>query len=366
MSYRIYFYLRIILIVACVSGLFQSVRTQINIYGQASAAFVSSSDHQSQLTVNAGRPTFLWRADLFADAMIVDRVTALMNVRILHDEYVYIDYLAIRISDLTPLRLTLQAGKFDMPFGNLYNRRFPKDNFLFGLPLMYYYQTAVMSNYLYWSADDFIARRGEGGLTHSPSSLPLLDRGIYGTGVMLSGSIGIFDFYAAVMNGTVSNTGAYTNKLNINKDFGKLFRIVSTPVMGFSLGASYMWGSYLHDMVHNNLPEGKKPEDYRQQTAGVDIEFSRGHLQFFAQGIFNRWEYPVFSEPLDMWGYYAEAKYTLIPRFFIAGRINQLISSDVAMGTGKSHGSMMSRNLKPASAMHWNAIRWRSLYINKP
>jgi hypothetical protein len=323
-----------VLILVCMCGCSVSATAQLNVYGQASTAYVKSSEHQSQLTVNDGRPTFLWRADLFADAMIVDGVTALMNIRILHDEYVRIDYLAIRISDLTPLRLTLQAGKFDMPFGNLYNRRFPKDNFLFDLPLIYHYQTVVMSNYAYLSPDDFFARRGRGGMTYTPSSLPLLDRGIYGTGVMLSGSAGIFDIYAALMNGTVSNTGAYTNALNINNDFGKIFRVTLTPVMGFTLGASYAWGSYLHDMIQDYLPEGRKPEDYRQQTAGLDVEFSRGHLQIFAHGIFNRWEYPLFTDPLDMWGYFAEAKYTLAPRIFVAGRINQLIASDVTVETG--------------------------------
>ncbi len=309
-----------------------SASGQINIYGQASTAFVGSSDEETQLIVNAGRPTFLWRADLLADALIVPGVTAMLNLRILQDQRINIDYLAVRIDNLTALKLTIQAGKFDMPFGNLYNRRFPRENFLYGIPLMYEFQTAVMSSYLYPGPEAFLNQRGRGGLTYTPSSMPLLERGIYGTGAMVAGSAGIFDVFLAVMNGTVSNTGAYTNDLNINKEFGKLVRVTATPVTGFTIGTSFMWGSYLHDMVRNSLPGGKRPEDYKQYTGGLDLEFSRGHLQFFAHGIYNRWEYPLFSEPLDMIGYYAEAKYTVLPRLFIAGRMNQLIPSKIRHG----------------------------------
>ena len=49
---------------------------QIDVYGQVSPAFTRSTDVTPQLTVNAGRPTFLWRLDVLADAYIAENVTA--------------------------------------------------------------------------------------------------------------------------------------------------------------------------------------------------------------------------------------------------------------------------------------------------
>jgi hypothetical protein len=173
---------------------------QIDIYGEVSPAFVQSSNVSPQLTVNEGRPTFLWRLDLLADAYISDNITVYINLRSHQDQVINIDNLAIRITDIIPAGINLQAGKFDMPFGNLYSRRFPSDNFLFDLPLLYQYHTVVMSDYLFPSRQALLNSRGQGGTQALPSSMPILDRGIYGTGIMLFGSFGIVDYFAALMN----------------------------------------------------------------------------------------------------------------------------------------------------------------------
>ena len=305
------------------------VLAQLDIYGQVSPSFAQTSEVTSQLILNEGRPTFLWRLDVLADAYITENVTAYFNFRSEQDQTVNIDYLAIRITGILPLGLNIQAGKFDIPFGNLYSRRFPADNFLFDLPLMYHYHTVLMSDYLYPNAGTLFYNRGNGGTPALPSSMPVLDRGMYGTGVMLFGSVGIVDYFAMLMDGTVSNTGSYGHSMNINRDFGKVFRLTVTPLFGLTIGASYSWGSYLSDSIAGYYTNFTKAEDYRQYTGGVDIEYSRGHVQFFSHAVYNRWEYPTISDNLDVLGYYAEIKYTVLPRWYIAGRINQLIFSQI-------------------------------------
>lgn len=311
-----------------VSGL----TAQIDVYGQVSPAFARSSDNTPQLTVNEGRPTFLWRLDVLADAYITDNVTAYVNIRSYQDQIINIDYLAIRITDISPIGFNIQAGKFDMPFGNLYSRRFPADNFLFDLPLIYRYHTVAMSDYLFPDAQTLIQSRGLGGSENLPSSMPVLDRGIYETGIMIFGSAGIVDYFAALMNGTVSNTGSYGNSLNVNSGLGKLFRIAVTPLFGLTIGGSFHWGSYLSDTIDAYFPYDASAGDFRQYIGSIDLEYSRGHLQFFTQVLYNSWEYPLNSaNNLDVFGYYAEMKYTFRPRWFVAARMNQMLFSDVTV-----------------------------------
>jgi len=307
------------------------LNAQLDIYGQISPSYAQSSKSTPQLTFNEGRPTFLWRLDLFADAYVTDRVTAYVNIRSQQDQIMNIDYLAIRITDISPLGFNIQAGKFDMPFGNLYSRRFPADNFLFGLPLIYQYHTVVMSNYIFPDAQAMLYRRGQGGSPDLPSSMSILDRGIYGTGVMLFGSIGIIDYFAALMNGTVSNTGSYGNSLNVNNDIGKLLRVTVTPLFGLTIGGSVSWGSYLSDTIENYLPDYTSAEDYKQFIGSIDIEYTRGHIQFFSQALYNSWEYPNIIDDLNVFGYYAETKYTFRPRWFIAARVNQMLFSNITV-----------------------------------
>ncbi len=307
------------------------IKAQLDVYGQVSPAFTQSTDVTQQLTTNEGRPTFLWRLDVLADAYITDKVTAYVNLRSYQDQIINIDYLAIRISDISPLGLNIQAGKFDMPFGNLYARRFPADNFLFDLPLIYQYHTVVMSEYLFQDAHELLQHRGQGGSDALPSSLSLLDRGIYGTGVMLFGSIGIVDYFAALMNGTVSNTGSYGNSLNVNNDLGKLFRISVTPFLGLTIGGAFNWGSYLSGNVEGYLPYGETANDYQQYTGSIDLEYSRGHIQVFSQAIYNNWDHPNVNDALTVFGYYAETKYTFHPRWFVAARLNQLLFSKITV-----------------------------------
>jgi len=324
-----------ILFVNCFILIFE-LESQVDIYGQVAPAFTHSSDNSTQLTINDGRQTFLWRLDILADAYITDNVTAYFNLRSYQDEIINIDYIAVRVSDISPLGFNIQVGKFDMPFGNLYARRFPADNFLYDLPLIYQYHTIVMSDYLFEDTQHMLSSRGQGGSDQLPSSLPLLDRGIYGTGAMIFGSVGIVDYFAAIMNGTVSNTGSYGNSLNVNNNLGKLFRVSVTPVQGLTIGSAFSWGSYLSENISPYALEGKSVEDFRQYTGSIDLEYSRGHLQFFSQAIYNSWDHPNAAERLNTFGYYAESKYTLRPRWSVAVRLNQLLFSRIDVN-GEEH-----------------------------
>ena len=301
---------------------------QITLSGQTAAHFLKSSPSESQRSVNSGRPSFGWESDLFLDGGISDHAAAFVTVRATQDQIINIDYAAIRLADLTPLHLNIQAGRFDLPFGNLDERRYPRRNFLYSLPLLYEYETSLPDHPTTDQA--ILAARGKGG------GMPLLDGGVYDLGAMVFGAWGPLEYAIAVSSGTVSSTTYGTQ--NTNGEVGTVARLAVTPFTGLLIGASYAQGAYLED-YGATTPPSLDVNTYRQRSAELDIEFSRGHAVFYGEAVFNRWPVPLPTgdQDFDILGYYAEGKYTLFPRWYVALRISGLRFGE-AMLAGQQQG----------------------------
>jgi hypothetical protein len=198
---------------------------QVTLGGQTAVSFFKSASTGSQREVNDARPSFGWRSDLFLHGNVSENVTALCDVRVSDDQSINFDLLAIRLMNLTPLRLNLLAGRIDLPFGNLGERWFPRKNLLYGLPVIYEYRTALPDHIT--TEAELLATRGQG------QGMRLLDLGLYDLGGMVSGSVDILDYAVAVTSGTISET-SYLNG-NSNSDLGMIFRLAATPMTGMSI-----------------------------------------------------------------------------------------------------------------------------------
>ncbi len=286
---------------------------QVTIGGQTGAEYFKSAPTGSQRSMNSGRPSFGWEGDLFLDGHVSDDITALSTLRATESGYLSFEYLAIRVGNLTPLNINVQAGKFDLPFGNLDGRRFPRTNALFSLPLIYEYSTAL-PEYVTPSRQ-VLAGQGKGG------GMRLLDGGMYDLGGMVFGSIGMVSYAFAVTSGTISATSY--NTANANSDLGKVARITVTPLTGVTIGASYAWGAYMEEEQANPTVDVNK---FVQKAAGLDLEVSTGHFVFYGEGVYNVWPAPDSNQTLDykVLGYYLEGKYTIVPRLYVALRFGGL------------------------------------------
>jgi hypothetical protein len=273
--------------------------------------------------VNKGTATFGWRFDLFVDAKVTDNVFVLANTRSYEEDPMEIDYAAIRITDLAGLGFNIQMGKFDMPFGNLAERRFPSKNFLYGLPLIYEYRMSLPNQVA--ARGEVLNNRGKG------AGMRLLDYGIYDIGAMLYGDLGSLHYAIAGSNGTISSTGYHQS--NQNADFNKIVRLAYTPLMGLTFGASAAMGAYLAD-GGKALPRNEGSNHYQQLIGEADLEFSRDRFLLNGEAVYSQWTVPFENEDtkLSVIGYYAEAKYTWFPRFYTAARVGGLIFSKLTIG----------------------------------
>jgi len=294
------------------------VRSQLQASGEASTYVLKSAQTTSPRAINRGNPTFGWRFDLFLDAKVADNIFVLVNTRAFQDEVINFDYLALRIVNLADLGFNFQMGKFDMPFGNLADRRFASKNFLYGLPLIYEYRTSL--------PDQVATRAGVLNSRGKGAGMRLIDLGIYDIGAMIYGDVGRAHYAVAVANGTISST--YVRYLNDDTDFNKIIRFAYTPVIGLTLGASAAMSAYLGD-EGKPLPREEGSLHYQQMIGEVDVEFSRDRLLFNGEAVYSKWTVPFENEDTDLWalGYYAEAKYTWFPRFYTAARVSGLMFS---------------------------------------
>lgn len=292
-------------------------RAQLRVEGQASTAFVKANDGPSQYSFDGGNGSFAWRLDLFSDAIVSEHITFLSNLRVIEDQIPHFDLFAIRVADVASTGISLQAGEIDIPFGNLSENRFPKENPFFDLPLMNEHITALCrSDYKLWTLNQEYQIAGDG--------VCLLDQGLYDVGVKAYGSYGIFDYSVALINGMISSTGTYSpNGLNPNGGYGKVFRGAITPMTGLTLGASYAIGPFMKnesDLILENEgnPDtsaffGISPDNYLQKIIGGDILFSLEHFWFSGEIVSNTWEY-LNGVNLKAFSYSAEARYAFTPR----------------------------------------------------
>jgi hypothetical protein len=302
---------------------------QLRLTGQASPAYIKSDDGYSQYITDAGRATFAWRLDLFADAAISDNVFFLSNLRIVQDQIFHIDLLALKLTDIAGTGVNVEAGEIDLPFGSLGERRFPKNNPFYRLPLLHEHLTTLRSsNYQLWIPDARYTRAGDG--------IRLVDQGLYDVGAKLYGGVGIFDYWVAVINGMVSATSTYSTNyglsgLNSKKGLGTIIRIAATPMTGLTIGSSYATGAFLDEYGGTDVyGTAYHSSDIRQHALEADVDFSIEHLRLYAEGIYNVWTFTdLLGSDLTALGYSIEGEYTVVPRVTVAARAGELFFNTI-------------------------------------
>jgi hypothetical protein len=137
----------------------------------------------------------------------------------------------------------------------------------------------------------------------------------YPLGVEVFGDASKFDYRAAMVSLPTSHTGYEpTPTPRLRPAIGGGF----TPIVGLRFGASFTVGPYLSRDVPVAALKGRSWSDFHQRVMAFDASFSHGYLETHAEAARGRYDIP--SGAITGFTYYGEAKYTLTPRFFIAGR----------------------------------------------
>lgn len=283
----------------------------------------------------------LFRVDLAAEARLASFASVLFDVRSdnLAAPRVYALYLRVR--PWAGRELDLQAGLVPPVFGAFARRRYASDNPLPSLPLAYQYLTNLREDAVPSRAEELLAQRGDGwrvrypvGSTEAGPGLPLVNAERWDAGVQLRIGREPLSLAVAVTQGTL----CYPRVTDDNDGKQVSLRLAWTPSPAIVAGVSGAAGEFLAREVHDVLPDSAQGT-YRQEAAGLDLQWSRGYWIVRAEAVWSRWTLPALDatrieEPLDALGAFLEARYKLRPGLHLAARVERLGFSEIPSAAG--------------------------------
>jgi hypothetical protein len=262
----------------------------ILVQGIADAELWKTDSGSILLTRNGGRPSFLGRVNLWGAADIGRHVVVYAagtaetgNARSESGTEWYTDMAGVRYTQSDAF--VIDAGKMPHVVGTFAARRYSSRNPLIGIPDGY------------------------------PLQYPL--------GLQVSGAHGRFDYRGAVVSEPIYHEGYTPEPTSApHPALGAGF----TPAIGVRVGASATWGPYLNRDLAPTLLAGRSWRAYDERIVAADAQVSRGYLELHGELARSSYEVPDGAAGIRTvrgLTYYAEAKYTLTPRVFAAGRFER-------------------------------------------
>jgi hypothetical protein len=244
--------------------------------------------------------------------------------------------LYVRIRPWMRRNLDIQVGRVPPTFGAFARRTYASDNILIGYPLAYQYLTSLRPDSLPASADELLAMRGRGWLSHfsvgsttSDHGVPLVSAFRWDTGVQIHAGSQRVDAAAAVTAGTLSNPLVRDD--NAGKQVAGRFAFHPSP--GLSLGVSAATGPFAARSAVQSVP-GLEGSSFTQTAWGADAEYSREYYLIRFETIVSDWRVPivrapVLQLPLRALATSVEGRYKINPRFYAAARFDHLGFSEI-------------------------------------
>ncbi len=253
------------------------------------------------------------RTRLFFDAPIGENSG--LFVQALFDQYYFSLYGAYaRFGNLAGKYLNLNVGLIPLTVGSFGGRTYSDQNPLIGTPLLYNYHSSYSSS----GPDTLhtIAQLLEEREDRPADGMPIIFDAYWNTGAELYGSAGKLDYSLGVLTGSVSHP-TYEQYKNIPQFTTHLVYYFAP---GFVLGTSAFYGPYLaEDLYSDSLPTGDKYSSYINGGIGYEFYGVYRYLEIRSESFYAYWQNP-YLPTLKVTAGYLEAKYKLIPGWYVAGR----------------------------------------------
>jgi hypothetical protein len=233
----------------------------------------------------------------------------------------------------------LQLGRFAAPVGNFIPRHMPRKNPLTTWPLMYDQVTTFMKKTD--TVATLLARRDRPAV--KDWRVPIY-REVYGVGGMIFGAWEKLSYSVAITN-SAPTEWVFHWPLHAGdfRDPNYYLRLAYAFDPRITVGGSISYGPYDRADA-NSIPAGRETGDFPQTLAGVDVHYTYGALHVYGEAFWTRFKTPL-TDPLDLWSWYVEGKYTFLPGLFGAARVAQMIygEADDAAGVSRQWGRNLYR-----------------------
>ncbi|MBV8880258.1 MAG: hypothetical protein JO332_09860 [Planctomycetaceae bacterium] len=305
---------------------------------------VLRSNHYKRTRIEDG-PEGLARFSLFLDGGFQDWLTYEVEGRVDRGEPAEsgeavgarLEQYWVRASAPEWTHFNLELGKFAAPVGNFIPRSSARKNPLTTWPLIYDQNTTFMKK-----VDTPAAVLGRRDRPDVKDWRVPIYRELYGVGGMVFGTWKDLTVSVAVMN-TAPGSWVFQWPLHAGD-----FRDPNCYLhLGYAIDASWTVGASLSRGPYDRrdaggIPAGRNTGDFPQTLAGADLSYALGDLQLFAEAYWTRFKAPLIDD-LDLWSWYVEAKYTILPGLFSAVRLAQMVFGEIDDAAGVPH--QWDRNL---------------------
>lgn len=254
----------------------------------------------------------------------------------------------------TPV-LNFKGGKFQTAFGQWTNRHFSTQNSLINAPMMYGQMTSVTDG----NANAGIAPNTTAMVNRKNSASPPVTKWIpivwgpsYASGFQLNGTVGTLqqlDWAFEMKNASLSSRPQEWDLWNRGFNYPTFTgRAGYRPDAAWNLGVSASTGSYIsqaaYDRFSNTSKAGSSIGESRQNVVGTDISYAHGPIELWSEFAWSQYEVPdaIAGKAvgnIGAYSYFIESKWKFMPQFWLSGRWNQQLYSNVTPATGPGAGS---------------------------
>jgi len=253
--------------------------------------------------------------------------------------------------------LNFKGGKFQTAFGQWTNRHFSTQNSLINAPMMYGQMTSITD--------------GNAGASIAPTTSSLVSRKTlavpvtkwipivwgpsYASGFQLNGTVGTLqqlDWAFEMKNASLSSRPSEWDLWNRGFNYPTFTgRAGFRPDAAWNIGVSGSSGSYISQAAYDRFSGSSKPGssigESRQNVLGTDISYAHGPLEFWSEFAWSQYEVPDARTGkavgnIGAYSYFIESKWKFMPQFWLSGRWNQQLYSNVTPATGPGAGSETS------------------------
>ena len=248
----------------------------------------------------------------------------------------------------TPV-LNFKGGKFQTAFGQWTNRHFSTQNSLINAPMMYGQMTSVTDG-----NDGAPIAPNTSGLVRRKTLavpvtkwIPIVWGPSYASGFQLNGTVGTLqqlDWAFEMKNASLSSRPQEWDLWNRGFNYPTFTgRAGFRPDAAWNLGVSASTGSYIsqaaYDRFSNTSKAGSSIGESRQNVVGTDISYAHGPIELWSEFAWSQYEVPDAKAGksvgnIGAYSYFIESKWKFMPQFWLSGRWNQQLYSNVTPAGG--------------------------------
>ena len=255
----------------------------------------------------------------------------------------------------TPV-LNFKGGKFETAFGQWTNRHFSTQNSLINAPMMYGQMTSVTDG----NAGAPIAPTTTSMVNRKNNRSPPVTKWVpivwgpsYASGFQLNGTVGTLqqlDWAFEMKNASLSSRPEEWDLWNRGFNYPTFTgRAGYRPDAAWNIGVSGSSGSYISQAGYGKYSAphtsgkpaaGSSISDARQTVIGTDISYAHGPLELWSEFAWSQYSIPnttptgTSSGDVGAYSYFIESKWKFMPQFWLSGRWNQQLYSNVTQTNG--------------------------------